>query len=211
MIKVLVADDHNLMIDGIKTTLSDVADIKIIAEASNGLDVLKLLESHKVDVILMDISMPYMDGLDCTKIVTEKFPSTKVIALSQFNEPRFVKRMMKNGSSGYLLKDSRKEELVNAIRLVFQGEQYFDKNLQINNTTFNHNTAKKNKELSQLTKREIEVLTLICNEFSTQNIADQLSISYNTVERHRANLIEKLGLKNTAGLVRWAIENDLVK
>jgi DNA-binding NarL/FixJ family response regulator len=210
MIRILIADDHHLMIDGIKTTLSDVPDFKIVAEASHGLDVLRLLEQDKIDIILMDINMPCMDGLECTKIVTEKYPETRVIALSQFSETRFVKRMIKNGASGYLLKDASKDELVDAIRLVYIGEKYYSKNLRINDLMSHAKKSSRIIGIPNLTKREIEIITLISHEYSTPEIADQLSISYNTVERHRANLLEKSGVKNTAGLVRWALENDLI-
>lgn len=198
------------MIEGIKSTLADIDDFQFVAHANNGSEVLNILESLTADVILMDINMPILDGLECTKVISEKYPSVKVIALSQFGETRFVKRMIKNGAMGYLLKDALREELIEAIRLVYAGERYIDKKLQIKCPTVLINSSPRKNELPKLTKREIEVLTLICNEFSSQEIADHLSISYNTVEHHRANLNEKSGSKNTAGLVRWSIENNLI-
>lgn len=126
MINVLIADDHQLLIDGIKTTLQDVPEIQITAEAKDGFQVLKILESQDdIDVILMDINMPKLDGLDCTRQVSKKYPNIKVIALSQYDEKRFVKRMIKNGASGYLLKDSDKDILIKAIQKVHAGEKYF--------------------------------------------------------------------------------------
>lgn len=210
MIKILIADDHSMMIDGIKTTLSDIAEMEIIGEASNGKEVLKFLESHHADIILMDVNMPLMDGLECTKIVTENYPNTKVIALTQFNESRFVKRMIKNGSSGYLIKDAQKEELVTAILNVYQGNLYFDKDLHFIISQDPQADSGRKNLIAKLTDRELEILKLICNEFSSLEIATQLSIAFNTVERHRASLITKSGAKNTAGLVRWAAENDLI-
>jgi DNA-binding NarL/FixJ family response regulator len=211
MIKILIADDHNLIIDGIKTTLEGIPDFIIVAEANNGIQVLNLLENTEVDIILMDINMPQMDGLDCTKKVCMKYPTTKIIGLSQFNEKRFVKRMIKNGASGYLLKDTCKEELIDAIRNVYNGEKCFNKVLMQNLLSDKLIKPYANSSFSKITDREKEILNLICNEYSTQDIADKFCISYFTAENHRANLIAKSGAKNTAGLVRWAIENDLIE
>jgi DNA-binding NarL/FixJ family response regulator len=210
MIKILIADDHNLMIDGIKTTLSDIADMQIVAGANNGLEVLKILEHTKVDVVLMDINMPLMDGLDCTKTISQQYPDIKVIALSQYNESRFIKRMVINGASGYLLKDAQKEELVKAIRTVFAGEQYYGRNLVSDPTRINNRRQSNYDNLPELSERELEILTLICSELSCPEIAEKINLSFSTVEKHRANLMMKSGSKNTAGLVRWALENNLV-
>jgi DNA-binding NarL/FixJ family response regulator len=210
MIKLLVADDHQIFIDGIKTTLKDVEDIKIVAQALNGHEVLKYLLTKKVDIILMDISMPYMDGLECTQIIHQKFPKTKVIGLSQFDEKRFVKRMLNYGASGYLLKDTNKEELVTAIREVYIGRKYFSPKLSI--TLMKNDILEKKSDplFPKLTDREQEILHLICKEYSSQEIAEILNISYNTVENHRASLMEKSEARNSAGLVKWAIHNDLI-
>jgi len=211
MIKLMIADDHPLMIDGIKTTLADTPELEITATASNGYEVLKILESGApVDVILMDINMPKLDGIECTRKVTREFPEVKVIALSQYDEKRFVKRMLKNGASGYLLKDTGKDDLLDAIQKVHHGEKYFSSRLQISLVNQELKLEDTKSLFPKLTQREIEVLNLICKEYSTQEIADKLFISFHTVESHRANLMQKSGTKNTAGLVRWAVENDLV-
>ncbi len=211
MIKVLIADDHQILIDGIKTTLQDVADIQVIAEAKDGYQVLKFLEEHpeEVNVILMDINMPKLDGLDATKLVHRQFPHVRVIALSQFSEKRFVKRMIKNGAMGYILKDSEKDILVKAIRTVNSGERYFCDRLSFRLINQELKLEDTKSLFPKLSAREQEVLKLICQEFSSQEIADRLFISFHTVESHRANLIHKAGARNTAGLVRWAVENDL--
>jgi DNA-binding NarL/FixJ family response regulator len=210
MIKILVADDHQLLIDGIKSTLEDVEDIKIIAKANNGFEVIKILETKKADIVLMDINMPYMDGLECTKIINQKFPDIKVIALTQYDEKRFVKRMIKNGASGYLLKDASKAELLKAIRDVNAGKKYFSPKLSVKFLEDHYQTPRTNPLFPHLTEREQQVLNLICKEFSSNEISEQLNISYNTVENHRASLMEKSETKNTAGLVRWAVENELI-
>lgn len=211
MIRILVADDHQLMIDGIKTTLAGIVDFTIVAEANNGFQVMEKLDAGaEVDVILMDINMPGQDGLVCTKEVKKKYPDIKIIALSQYDEKRFVKRMVKNGASGYLLKDSGKDILEKAIRTVCSGEHYFSEKLSMRLISQELKTEDTKSLFPKLTDRELEVLNLIGKEFSSQEIADRLFISFHTVESHRANLMYKAGVKNTAGLIRWAVENDLL-
>lgn len=211
MIKIMIADDHPLMIDGIKTTLADSPEVEIVADASNGYEVLKHLENDlKVDVILMDINMPKLDGLDCTKRVTKTYPDTKIIALSQHSEKRFVKRMIKYGAAGYLLKDATRDDLIEAIQKVHKGEKYFCPRLSMSLVNQELKLENTSSLFPKLTERELEILNLICKEHSTQEIADKLFISFHTVESHRANLMHKSGTKNTAGLVRWAVENDFV-
>jgi DNA-binding NarL/FixJ family response regulator len=211
MINILIADDHQLLIDGIKANLADIEDFNFIAEANNGYQVLERLESGiAVDVILMDINMPMLDGLECTKKVSKQFPEVKVIALSQYDEKRFVKWMVKNGASGYLLKDADKDNLEKAIRAVHAGEKYFCDRLSLRLVTQELKMENTRDLFPKLTDREVEILNLICREFSSQEIADKLFISFHTVESHRANLMHKAGAKNTAGLVRWAVENDFI-
>jgi len=209
MINVLIADDHQILIDGLKTILNDVEDIQIVAEAKEGFQVLKILEEQPgIDVILMDISMPKLDGLDCTKQVHKRFPDVKVIALSQFSEKRFVKRMIKNGASGYILKDSDRDIIEKAIRTVHAGENYFCDRLSFQLARQELKIQNTSSLFPKLSEREKEILNLICLENSSHEIADRLFISFHTVESHRANLMLKAGAKNTAGLVKWAVEND---
>jgi len=211
MINILIADDHQLLIDGIKTTLKDIPDFTFVSEVHDGYQVIRALESGvKPDIILMDISMPKMDGLDCTKIVSKKYPDARIIALSQFGEKRFVKQMIKNGAMGYLLKDASNDVLETAIRKVNSGEKYFCDRLSLSLVNQELKTEDTKSLFPNLTHRELDVLNLICKEFSTQEIADKLFISFHTVEGHRANLLAKAGAKNTAGLVRWAVENDFL-
>ena len=211
MINLFIADDHQLIIDGIKTSLGDIEDFSFVAEANNGYQVLEKLESGiHVDVILMDINMPKLDGLKCTKMVKKKFPDVKIIALSQYDEKRFVKLMVKNGASGYLLKDNRKDILEKAIRTVNAGEIYFSEQLSLRLVEQELKMENTSSLFPKLTGREREVLNLICTECSSQEISDKLFISFHTVESHRANLMHKAGVKNTAGLVRWAVENDFI-
>ena len=211
MIKIFIADDHQLIIDGIKTSLGDIKDFSFVAEANNGYQVLEKLESGiHVDIILMDINMPKLDGLKCTKMVKKKFPDVKIIALSQYDEKRFVKLMVKNGASGYLLKDTSKDIMEKAIRAVNAGEKYFCEHLSLKLVEQELKIENTRSLFPKLTGRELEILNLICSECSSQKISDKLFISFHTVESHRANLMHKAGVKNTAGLVRWAVENDFI-
>jgi DNA-binding NarL/FixJ family response regulator len=212
MINILIADDHQLLIDGIKAALAGSPDISVVGEANNGYQVLERLDAGlPVNIILMDINMPKLDGLNATKLVHKKHPQVKVIALSQYDEKRFVKQMVKNGASGYLLKDSSREVLEEAIKTVQNGESYFCERLSIrliNQELKIEDEA--NALFPKVTDRELEILRHIGRELSSQEIADKLFISFHTVESHRANLMSKAGVKNTAGLIRWATENDLL-
>lgn len=211
MTNVLIVDDHQLMIDGIKTTLEDVEDIHIVNEAHNGNEVLEILENtREVQVILMDINMPEMDGLDCTKIVHKKYPQIKIIALSQYSEKRFVKQMLKHGASGYLLKDAGKEEIIKAIKTVLDGETYIQEELSKSLIGMVAEKKPNHGLFAELTSREKDILNMICKGLSSQEVADSLTISFHTVESHRSNMIAKTQTRNTAGLVRWAVENDFV-
>jgi DNA-binding NarL/FixJ family response regulator len=210
MITIMIVDDHQFMIDGIKGALSSIDDFRVIAEALDGYQVIEKLEAGICpDVILMDINMPKLDGLECTRQITKKHPECKVIALSQFDEKRFVKRMVKNGAMGYLLKDAGKEKLETAIRSVAAGNTYFGEKLSMSLIRQELKDENTSSLFPRLTSREKEVLDLICKGLTSQEVSDKLYISFHTVESHRANLMQKAGVNNTAGLVRWAVENDL--
>lgn len=211
LINVLIADDHPIIIDGIKITLLEVPDIHVAAVAMDGYQVMKILEERNdIEVILMDINMPKMDGLECTGQVHRRFPGVKVIALTQFSEKRFVKRMIKSGAMGYILKDSERDILVKAIRTVHGGERYFCDRLSFRLASSELKMEDTKSLFPKLTDRELEILNLIAAELSTTEIAEKLHISFHTVESHRANLILKAGVKNTAGLILWAARNDLI-
>jgi DNA-binding NarL/FixJ family response regulator len=211
MIKVFIADDHQVLIEGLKLLLDEHPKIQITHTASNGQQVLDLLEDETCDVILMDINMPVISGLDACKIIKKKYPEIKVIALSTFNKGSFIQQMLKNGASGYLLKNTSREELIEAILKVHDGKIYL--NSETNQLLIDNlmNKSNGNSFIPSLTRREKEVLKLIAEELTTNEIAEKLFISLNTVETHRRNLISKFNVRNSVGLVKAAMEKGLLE
>ena len=208
MIKIIITDDHPSLREGINTVLSQEKDIQVIGFAENGADLLKLLATAQPDLVLVDINMPVMNGIEATKEIKSKYPEIKVIVFSQYDEKRFVKRVLKEGANGYLLKSATSSELAKAIKMVMNGAIYLSEELP---SIFEEKKKRKPDYLfADLSSREIEVLKLICDEKTTEEIAQILFISHNTVESHRSNILIKTGVKNTAGLVKWAIENEII-
>jgi DNA-binding NarL/FixJ family response regulator len=208
MIRLIIADDHPVIIDGIKTILEKEKDIQLVAQVNDGKALLEFLETEEVDVVLTDINMPGTNGIDATREIREKYPDIKVLAFSQYDEKRFIKQVLKRGASGYMLKSTPAREIIHAIRMVYEGGMYLSPGLP---NVFGEQPKKRSNYLfPDLSPRELDVLKLICQEKNTQEIADALFISYNTVETHRANILLKVGVKNTAGLVKWAVENEIV-
>jgi DNA-binding NarL/FixJ family response regulator len=213
MITVLIADDHKVFRDGIISILEDVEDIDVIAEANDGREVMAKLKEIQPEVILMDITMGDANGIDTSKLVKNEYPDIKILVLSMHSESGYIVKMLEAGASGYLLKDAGKEEMIRAIRTVAEGNTYYSKKVSsaIVEHLTNPNKAQKEKAGIPLTKREIEVLQLIAEEYSNPEIADKLFISIRTVDTHRRNLLEKLGAKNTAGLVKFAMKHGIIE
>lgn len=212
MIRILIADDHRVFRDGIISILENLEDIHVVGEASDGREVLEQMESANPDVVLLDISMGNVNGIDTAIILKQSYPTAKILVLSMHHESSYIVRMLEVGAAGFLLKDSGSRELVNAIRTVAEGGVYYSK--QVSAAIIEHLTNRtkgKEKRINiPLTKREQEVLRLIAEENSNAEIADRLFISIRTVDTHRRNLLEKLGAKNTAGLVKAAIKLGLI-
>jgi len=208
MIRLIITDDHPVIRDGIKTILVNEKDIELIDCAGNGDELLELLKTTPADVILMDINMPGLSGIETTKLAKKEHPEVKVIIFSQYDEKRFVKQSLKSGANGYLLKNAASRELVDAIKMVHSGGMYLSEDLP--NIFGEKPKPRSNYLFPDLTNREIDVLKEICKEKNTTEIAETLFLSPNTVETHRANLLLKVGVKNTAGLVKWAVENEIV-
>lgn len=208
--RIIVADDHQVIIDGLEAIINNTEHLEFEGGALNGHQVIEIIEAGKVDMVLMDINMPEMDGLECTAYLNKHYPDIRVIALSMHDNPRLAKRMIKNGAFGFLLKNSSKENILKAIDEVIAGRNFFDPLLM--STFFDAGNKKASSSFAKkdlLTKREIEIIQLICQEKTTGEIADELSISTHTVESHRANILLKLELKNSVGLAKWAIQNEV--
>lgn len=211
-IRVLVCDDHKVFRDGIQALLEKIKDITVVGEASNGNEALECMSVGGIDVVLMDIDMGETNGVDTTEKVKKSFPDVNVLVLSMHGEHNYIIRMLDAGATGYILKNAGKDEMVTAIRSVAKGDSYFSRDVSsiLIEQLRRPQARGKHKGDLPLTDREIEVLKLIAQEYSNPEIAEQLFISIRTVDTHRRNLLEKLGAKNTAGLVKYAIKNNLV-
>lgn len=210
ILDVVIVDDHSLFRNGLKILLTTSGHFNVVAEAENGKEFIDLLEHIQPDIVLMDIDMPVLDGIEATKEALKKFPKLKVITLSMFGEEEYYYKMIEAGVKGFLLKNSDINEVKNAIVTVFQGGKYFSQEL-LYNVVKNIRSGHKEQELTEaLSEREIEVLIQICNGSSNNEIAENLHISKRTVDKHRANLLDKTNSKNTAHLVMYAIKNKLI-
>lgn len=209
MIKIIIADDHQLFIDGVKSLIESMDNMQIVAEVGNGLELLSTLTKTPCDIILMDINMPEMDGIQATKKVLEAYPNIKVLMLTMFSTKEYIEKLLRAGAHGYLLKNTNKVELEEAIHTIISNKPYFSKEVteRIMESLQKKKKLEKNSLLVELTEREIEVLKLIAQELTTGEIAEKLFISHHTVETHRKNLISKLNVRNIAGLVKYAVQN----
>ena len=210
MIKVAICDDHNMVLRGIETMLEDTESITITATYSLGKQLLGEIEGNVPNVLLLDINLPDSNGLELCKELTKKYQDLSIIALSNYSETGFIKNMLRNGAKGYLLKNTDKQELILAITTVDNGHTYLPRSIQdilLNDSIGNPTQL---TFIPKLTRREKEVLNLIAEEHTNQEIAELLFISTKTVESHRNNLIQKLAVRNTAGLIRVALEKGLL-
>lgn len=211
-IRLLIADDHKLMREGLRALLSGESDIEVIGEASNGREIVKMVEDSSPDIVLMDISMPQLNGIDATRQIEDLSGDTRVIALSMHADRLFVQGVLKAGAAGYILKDSAFEELAQAVRAVSNGQMYLSPGIAgvVVEGFLKTNGPPVADEVS-LTAREREVLQLITEGISTRDIATQLHISVKTVETHRRQLMKKLDLFTVAELTKYAIRNGLTR
>ena len=211
MIRIAIADDHQLVVDGISALLQNNEQVSIVGTANDGTEVLKLVDSTPVDVVLMDVTMPTMDGIEATRQLRQLHPAVKVLVLTMFNEQGVIEQVLEAGASGYLLKNTGKKEMLEAIAKVHAGDTYFSE--AVTRTIMQSMTKTRAPEPTippeVLTPRELDVLRLIAQEFTTQQIADTLHIAPSTVVTHRKNLHSKLNKTSAIGLVRYAIEHGL--
>jgi DNA-binding NarL/FixJ family response regulator len=205
-IKVLIADDHRILLDGLVNMLQDSPNIEVVSTAANGEEVLLKLPSYYVDVLLMDIQMPVLDGYETAKIVKERFPDTRILILSMHSERIFIEKLYSTGISGYLLKSAGKDEIISAIEKVANGEKYYS--AEVTTAILNRETSKlATITSSELTRREREILQLIASGLSNPAIAEKLFLSTDTIKTHRKNIMRKLDVNNTAQLVKYALDH----
>jgi DNA-binding NarL/FixJ family response regulator len=208
-LNIFLTDDHQIIIDGLRLLINSVEGMQVIGDANNGKEAIELLEVLDADVVLMDIDMPVMNGLDATKAIKTRHHNIKVIILSMHCDSGMVKELIGIGADGYVLKNASKEELIQAITKVASGQQYFSTDVTL--SLLNKNASVSASKLDvELTNRELEILKLIADGFSNKEIGEQLFISHRTVDTHRTNLMKKLNVNNIAGLVSFALKNGLV-
>jgi DNA-binding NarL/FixJ family response regulator len=209
-INIVIADDHHIFLDGLVSLLKEYEHINIIDTALNGNDVLKILESNNVDLVITDISMAGMDGIILNAEIKKRYPQVNTLILSMHNNSEKIARLTRSNVNGYLLKNTEIDELLHAIEKIMDGENYFSKEVKEKYMESMFNRENEKSMVSDLSKREIDVLKLIANEHITREIAEKLCISQHTVDTHRKNILSKLNIRNTAGLVRYAIKNGLI-
>jgi DNA-binding NarL/FixJ family response regulator len=213
-IKIMLVDDHQIVRDGIKALLSTEDSIQIIDEASDGDELLSKLRNKKPDILIMDISMPKMSGIELLKIVSKEYPDIKVLILSMYTNEDFVFNAVKSGAMGYLPKNTSRKILIEAIQTIYAGEEYFSK--EISNIILKSYIKKAQKyddssdrKREMLSIRELEILKLVAEGKSNQEIAEKLFISIRTVESHKNHIMQKMELKSTVDLIKYALKNNL--
>lgn len=207
--RILLADDHALFLSGLSGLLARRPECEVVGTAANGAECLELIRTVPHDVVLMDIDMPVMDGIEATERALAEHPDEKIITLSMHAEETFYFRMVEAGAKGFILKSADLDEVVAAIHVVCEGGSFFSQEL-LQHLVGSLKTSRHDQPEELLSDREKEILLLICKELSNQEIGDRLFISKRTVDKHRANILEKTGCKNTANLVVWAIKNSVV-
>jgi DNA-binding NarL/FixJ family response regulator len=218
--RILIADDHDVVRSGLNVLLRSAPDFAVVAEASDGEEALRLTQRHKPDVVIMDISMPKLDGIEATKLIKERRPEVKVIILSVHEDEEYAYQILRAGASGYLSKNSSRKEIFEAVRSAVSGGRFFSPGIsRIIVDGFIKRAQEQAKEDllpsaaadQKLTKREVEVLKYIAEGYTNRQIADALFLSFRTINTHRANIMQKLNIHDTAGLVRYAINLGLIR
>ncbi|MFC0780550.1 response regulator [Flavobacterium sp. HJSW_4] len=209
-INLLIADDHTMFLQGLISLLEQEPNINIVDKAVNGIKALEIIKKGIIDFIILDISMPEMDGIELSKILKKHYPQIKILIVSTHSNVMIISRLIRIGVNGYLLKNAEKGELLRAVNSIASGENYFAEELEEKHAINSSRIEKQVSNLTELSSREKEILILITQEYNTAEIAEKTFISLNTVNTHRRNLLSKLNAKNTAGLVKYAVENGLV-
>ena len=213
-IRLLIADDHEIFRDGLALMLSKQKHLTLLGQAEDGKELIELVKMNNPDIVLADIKMPRMDGIEATKFLTAQFPQVKIIALSMYDEENLIIEMLEAGAKGYLLKNADKQEILDAIEQVFDDHVFYCKHTSaklaslIVKSKFN---PYRKKEAVVFTEREKEIIKLICLQCTAHEIGDKLFISKRTVEGYRTKILEKMGVKNTAGVVVYALKHDMIR
>jgi DNA-binding NarL/FixJ family response regulator len=213
-IQLVIADDHEIFRQGFLSMIKKEKRLSVIGQAKDGEELVELVVKNKPDVAFVDISMPKMDGIEATRIITERSPLTHVIALSMFNDDNHIIDMLEAGASGYLLKNTTLEEVLKAIDSVMKGDNYFCNDASVKLVrliTAGKNKLSRTKTVASFTDREIEIMNLMCEQLTIKEIADQLGLSPRTIETYRVALQEKTASRNSIGIVLYAIQNGIVK
>ncbi len=209
-INIIIADDHQMFLEGICSLLQNTPEVNVVDTALNGNEVIQKLKTAMIDIVVTDINMPEFDGIALSKYIKKNHPKIKILILSTHNDAEMIGKCIQNEVDGYLLKNAEKEELLKALETISKGEKYFGqevKNEYMNNV---FSASKEKEAVFQLSRREKEILKHIAMEYTTQEIAEKLFISQNTVNTHRKNLLSKINAKNTAGLVKYAMQQGLL-
>jgi DNA-binding NarL/FixJ family response regulator len=208
-IKILFADDHHMFLESMSLLLNTIDDFELVATVSNGNDAIEFLKKNEIDVLLCDLQMPLMGGIEVVLKIREQFPQVKVLILTMSDNAQHVREALQVGADGYLLKTANKEELRNAIKNISHGLPYFSKTAMMNLSKLPANDSFIDTKTCSLSERELEVLKLIVAENSSTQIADKLFISFNTVETHRKHVYKKLGINSSLGLLKYAFKHGL--
>ena len=211
-INILLVDDHQMVLDGLKLIMDSQEDFQVLGTCNNGKEAVNFVTSESVDIILMDLNMPVMNGIESSKKIKQIKPNVKILVLSMLSDVKLIKNLVKEGVNGYLLKNSGQDEIVSAIRQIHAGNNHFDQRImEIMLGQSEKKQVKSEGMMPSLSRREKEILQLVIEEHTTAEIAKKLFISAGTVESHRRNMISKLGVRNTAGLVSAAYKYELLK
>jgi two-component system nitrate/nitrite response regulator NarL len=208
-IRIVLVDDHSLVLEGISARLSEEENFEIVGQASNGLEALTVVKETQPDVVLMDVSMPVMDGIEAMERMAQDYPDIRVLILSMHDNQEYIMRLMRLGASGYVLKDVPSRELVRAVRTVYSGSTYISS--RASKLLFRDRDVEQTETKSILTKREITVLTMLAEGLCNKEIAHFLELSVRTIEAHRQNIKSKLGIHTAAGLTKYALEHRFIK
>lgn len=215
-IRIILVEDHQIVRDGIKALLTDAPDIEVTGEAASYRELQEKLQNQHPDIIVMDISLPDVSGIEITKMLNEQYPEIRILILSMYTGEDFIFNAIKSGAKGYLPKNTTRKEIIDAVRAIYNGEEYFSEsisNIILKSYVNKAKNADQQPEKSEdkLTTREIEILKLFASGMSNQEIADELFISIRTVESHKNHIMQKLELKSTVEMIRFAIKNKIVE